>query len=342
MKVFHVLALSGALLSVLCSAACANTNDCINGGESDATSNRIVASALNEYAVFNGHRIDANGRLWKFGSTETENEPLLDAGTGRPDASGSTLLAWRRVWEYWLVLDQHVPGIALSRKVVAFPGVLAGATTDAKAGEMTLRELFVLLDRDASDGNESLRQAAVRAALSDSPWSAAFISYVMHTAGLGNEQFRYAAAHWHYVKQAFGSERRRVYQACDPRSTQPHEGDLLCYSRGAPGPDNFGEWRDAVNVPGFAAASHCEVVVMVDRTASKMETVGGNVLQSVAMRRLKLDRNGLLSSTHYAGKNRGLPPMACVLDKSCRQPNLNLQKWGVLLQLRRGRRLEQK
>ena len=294
----------------------------------------IVTAALNEYAVFDGHRIDANGRLWKFGSTETENERLLDPETGLPTSSGGVTLAWRRVWEYWLVLDQHVPGIALSRKVVAFPGALTDQAENVKSTEKTLRELLFLLNQDRSDSKESLSQAAVRAALSDSPWSATFISYVMHRAGLNDEQFRYSAAHWQYVKQAFMSDSQTAYRACDPRRTRPHEGDLLCYSRGTSGLDDFTAWRDAVGRPGFAAASHCEIVVMVDRAASKMETVGGNVLQSVALRRLKLDGKGLLSSSHYAGKDNGRLSAACVQDKSCRQSDLNLHRWSVLLQLR--------
>lgn len=327
------LVLSGALVSVLCDAALANSNDCFKSSDVNARSEQIVAAALNEYAIFNGHRIDANGRLWKFGSTETENELLLDPETGLPAASGGARLAWRRVWEYWLVLDQHVPGIALSRKVVAFRGALADKDQDVKSTEKTLRELFFLLDQYPADGKEILSQAAVRAALSDSPWSAAFISYVMHRAGLNNAQFRYSAAHWQYVKQAFMPDSRHAYRACDPRRTRPHEGDLLCYSRGTLGPNDFAEWREAVSLPGFAAASHCEIVVMVDRAASKMETVGGNVLQSVAMRRLKLDGDGFLSSAHYIGKSKGRSSAACLQDKSCREPDLNRQRWSVLLRL---------
>jgi hypothetical protein len=289
---------------------------------------------MNEYATFNGHRIDAAGRLWKFGSTETENEPLLDPATGEPDASDARHLAWRRVWEYWLVLDQHVPGIAWSRKVIAYPGALKGDAADGTATEKTLRELFANLGPERSSVNESLRQAALRAALSDAPWSAAFISYVMHRAGLADEQFQYAAAHWQFVKQAFGTDLQRVYRACDPRHTSPREGDLLCYSRGPRAPENFEGWLNAVDRPGFSAASHCEIVVLVDRTASKMETVGGNVMQSVAMRRLKLNRDGLLSSGHYTGRTSGRLPSACTEDKSCKESNLNKQRWSVLLKLR--------
>lgn len=326
--------LSGAWLCLLFGSAKANSNECVKDQQSNAMGRRIVAAAMNEYATFNGHRIDAAGRLWKFGSTETENETLLNPATGEADASDARHLAWRRVWEYWLVLDQHVPGIALSRKVIAYPGALEGDAEDRTATERTLRELFAKLGKEPSGVSESLRQAALRAALSDSPWSAAFISYVMHQAGLADGEFRYAAAHWQYVKQAFGASLEQAYRACDPRHTPPREGDLLCYSRGPLAPEDFDGWLNAVKRPGFSAASHCEIVVIVDRSASKMETVGGNVMQSVAMRRLKLNRDGLLSSGHYTGRPaRRLAP-ACIQDKSCREANLNTQRWSVLLKLR--------
>lgn len=289
---------------------------------------------MNEYATFNGHRIDANGRLWKFGSTETENELLLDPGTGMPETRDRRTVAWRRVWDYWLVLDQHVAGIASSRKVITVPGMLDDGGERALPREKTLQALFSALDQAPSEVSESLKQAAVRAALSDSPWSAAFISYVMHQAGLDAGQFRYSAAHWQYVQQAFGNDPRRAYRACDPRNTPPNEGDLLCYSRGPLAPDNFNDWMNAVRQPGFFAASHCEVVVMVDRAASKMETVGGNVLQSVAMRRLKLNQEGVLSSSHFAGAAANALPKECAADRSCHEANLNSRRWSVLLQRR--------
>lgn len=334
MKHLRTLAISSALITSLFSANLVMANDCAKNHAADAMREQVAAAALHEYSVFNGHRIDANGRLWKFGSTETENEPLLDANTGLALPARGNMLAWRRVWEYWLVLDQHVPGIALSRKVIAHRGALADDAGEARSSEISLRELFIALDQLGSDDKESLRQAAVRAALSDSAWSAAFISYVMHQAGLTDEQFRYSAAHWQYVKQAFMKDTQQRYHACDPRRTPPRKGDLLCYTRGTRGPTDFAGWRDAVGLPKFAAAAHCEIVVMVDRTASKMETVSGNVLQSVAMRRMKLDGNGLLSSAHYLGKLDGLAPEACGQDKSCRQSDLNLQTWSVLLKLR--------
>lgn len=333
MNAMRRLLLLVSLLLGLHGSALALANECNKGGRENAISSRIVNAALNEHAVFGGHRIDANGRLVKFGSTETENELLLDPTTVRPDVATSRRVAWRRVWEYWLALDEHVPGVAMSRKVISFSGVLNDEANTTRARETRLSELFSLLGEDQHDGKESLLQAAVRSALSDSPWSAAFISYVMHQAGLDAEQFRYAAAHWQYVKQAFDDNSRYAYRACDPRRTRPREGDLLCYSRGLGSPRDFAAWREAITGNGFSAPSHCEVVVMVDRAANKIETVGGNVLQSVAMRRLKLNREGVLSAVHYQDHAERLS-VACARDSRCHEPDLSTHRWSVLLQLR--------
>jgi hypothetical protein len=294
----------------------------------------IAASALHEYAEFDGHRIDADGRLWKFGATESEAALLLDPDTGRRDAHRPGRYAWRRVWEYWRTLARHLPGADADRMLMVAPGLLdapddAGAATPYRLGDL-LRQAENLDTGIA----EPLRQAAVRAAMNDTPWSAAFISYVMDRAGLTGAQFRYAAAHWKYVQRAFAPAPDYAWVACDPQRAVPAVGDLLCYARGAAPMKTFAAWRDAVALPGFSTPAHCEVVTMVDADSRKIETVGGNVLQSVARRRLKLNASMLLSRSHDPERRRTARDRECARDPSCQAPDLNLQYWSVLLKLR--------
>ncbi|MBK4735337.1 DUF2272 domain-containing protein [Noviherbaspirillum pedocola] len=294
----------------------------------------IAAIALREYAEFDGHRIDAEGRLWKFGATESEFSVLLDPGTGRRDASRPGRYAWRRVWEYWRTLAQHVPGADEDRMLMVAPGLLdapadAGAATTYRLGEL-LRQTEDL----EADIAEPLRQAAVRAAMNDTPWSAAFISFVMDRAGLSAAQFRYSAAHWKYVQRAFAPSLDYAWVACDPESARPAVGDLLCYSRGTAPLKRYAEWRDAVALRGIAAPAHCEVVTLVDADARKMETVGGNVLQSVARRKLKLNSAMLLSRSYDPDRSSSSRIRECARDPSCEAANLNMQYWSVLLKLR--------
>lgn len=269
--------------------------------------------------------------MWKAGAAESETEMLRDPDTGAADAAQPGRYAWRRVWEYWLTLERHVPGEAWGRKVVSVPGLLEDPLAPGRATETRLRDLIA---RSDDDGNDALRQAAVRAALNDSPWSAAFISYVMDKAGLSPQQFRFASAHWQYVQRALQQPEAYAYRACDPRTTVPAIGDLLCYSRGAPLLEDFDAWRTAALQPGFSAPAHCEVVVEVDTGARKIETVGGNVVQSIARRRLRLNQAKLLSLSHDPKRHRVKENSACGRDRTCEDDNLNVQYWGVLLQLK--------
>ena len=313
-------------MSLTC-AAYAAAPACSSINPPEPLGHAIAKVALDEYATFSGHRINADGALWKAGAAESETSMLRDPDSGEADASLPGRYAWRRVWEYWLTLERHVPGEAWSRKVVSVPGLLDDPATASPATETRLRDLL------ANVGDDALRQSAVRAALNDSPWSAAFISYVMDKAGLDARQFRFSPAHWQYIQRAVQQPEGYGYRACDPRSTVPAVGDLLCYSRGTPLLKDFAAWRDAALQPGFAAPAHCEVVVEVDTGAKKMETVGGNVVQSVARRKLKLNQANVLSRSHDPSQQSQRGNRECVRDRSCEEANLNVQYWGVLLQL---------
>ena len=326
---------SARLLCLLLSlppAAIAAAPDCQRPASPAPLGQAIARAALDEYAEFSGHRINAAGALWKAGAAESETSMLRDPETGAADAGRPGRYAWRRVWEYGLTLERHVPGQAWSRKVVSVPGLLEDVGTRSAPTEHRLRELLAGPDT-GDNAHEAMRQAAVRAALNDAPWSAAFISYLMDKAGLDAQQFRFASAHWRYVQSALQQPAGYAYRACDPRTTVPAVGDLLCYSRGAPLLKDFSAWRTAVLQPGFSAPSHCEVVVEVDTAAKKIETVGGNVVQSVARRKLRLNQANLLSRSHDPDRQRPGKHSDCARDNSCEDANLNLQYWSMLLQL---------
>jgi hypothetical protein len=312
--------------------AAAASSACAPGAPPGPLAQAIAQAALHEYAQFGGHRINADGALWKAGAAESETELLRDPDTGAADASQPGRYTWRRVWAYWLVLERHVPGAAWGRKVVSVPGLLEDPLATHRPIEQRLRDLLGQTD-GGGDGNDALRQSAVRAALNVSPWSAAFISYVMDRAGLNDQQFRYASAHWQYIQPALQSASDYAYRACDPRTTAPAVGDLLCYSRGAQPLRDFAAWRTAALQPRFAAPAHCEVVVEVDTDAKNIETVGGNVMQSVARRRLRLNQANLLSLSHDPDRHPVRADSACGRDRTCENRNLNMQYWGVLLQL---------
>lgn len=293
----------------------------------------IARVALDEYRQFNGHRIDASGRLWKFGAVESETALLHDPETGDEATDIAGRYAWRRVWQYWQALDKYVAGDALWRKLVYVPDLLDNPATGAKPKEMRLRDLFAQIGSNDPDVVAAIRQSAVRAAINDTPWSATFISYLMDRAHLDSQQFHYSSAHWQYIKDAFADLPGYAYRACDPLSTVPKAGDLICYSRGDKGLTSFSHWKRAVESDSFSTGAHCDVVVDVDKAAKKMETVGGNVMQSVARRQLKLNTENVLSASHHPDHATKISSRQCRQDPTCTQDNLNLQYWSVLLQL---------
>jgi hypothetical protein len=100
-------------------------------------------------------------------------------------------------------------------------------------------------------------------------WSAAFISWVVRTAGAG-EAFCYSAAHGDYITWA---KANREQNTCSPFrlfrkdevSVQP--GDILCRSRGAPG-----TYQTVQPGSGY----HCDIVVAVGAGSTSVTTIGGN------------------------------------------------------------------
>lgn len=222
----------------------------------------------------------------------------------------------------------------MSRKVIAVPGLLENPKTDGKATQTRLRDLFARFRADDGASDAALRQAAVRAAMNDSPWSGAFISYLMSRVGMTSQQFRYSPAHWQYIQAAFEQPAGYAYRACDPRRTVPRVGDLLCHSRAGSGLRSFDQWQQASQRSNFSTPSHCEVVIEVNKGAKKMELIGGNVLQSVTRRKLKLSADNQVSGSYNPDHLSKARNRACWADKTCQQPNLNVQYWGVLLQLR--------
>jgi len=118
------------------------------------------------------------------------------------------------------------------------------------------------------------------------PWSAAFISWVMCEAGLGDaERFRRAIAHHAYIDQAIvardSDNSEAAFLAFEVGEQAIEPGDLLCVAR-RPAYRTVAERRAQL---GTGIRSHCDIVVQVDTTNERILVIGGNVRGSV---RLKL------------------------------------------------------
>ncbi len=134
------------------------------------------------------------------------------------------------------------------------------------------------------------------------PWSAAFVSWVIASAGVPRELFCPDQRHTIYVERIV--ERARAPGAAfvphEPEERRPEVGDLVCASRDG----GRTTLRNLDRGPG-----HCDIVVEV--RPGEVHVVGGNVGDSVTRSVLPLDRSGLLQSlpqrTYFAVIENRLP-----------------------------------
>lgn len=117
------------------------------------------------------------------------------------------------------------------------------------------------------------------------PWSAAFISWVMCEAGLGEtSQFQRAVAHWSYIDQAIrardGNAPNAGYVAHDVGDEPIVPGDMLCSSRRP----TYRSVADRRRQMGNGARTHCDIVVKVDEAKKRIFAIGGNVRRAVSLK----------------------------------------------------------
>ncbi|WP_411850542.1 DUF2272 domain-containing protein [Stenotrophomonas sp. LGBM10] len=169
-----------------------------------------------------------------------------------------------------------------------------------------------------------------RAFLIDNPWSAAFISWVMTRASVPG--FTRSPRHIDYIRAAY--QNSGPYRMTDPAQEKPAPGDLLCFLR---------DRRQTLSYSGLVQSlgsgavahwkSHCEVVIAAnvggDRT---LYLVGGNVMNTVAMRKLSLDRSGRIElPPAKASASDGVDP-GCTPGRED-ECSFNRQDWAALLKL---------
>ncbi|MFT4257965.1 MAG: DUF2272 domain-containing protein [Pseudoxanthomonas sp.] len=258
------------------------------------TATRIAAVACKENQDWYRTFIDENGRSGGVPVYEAENSRLAD-GTE----------AWRKVAGYW-----------------NGSGVLGSVNSRAGAGEC------------AYAATMPYPSPACRSFLIDTPWSAAFVSWVMVQAGLPG--FLRSASHVDYVRQAYRDPAQSPYRIQAPASGKPAPGDLLCYVRMPSRIFGYGDLANLLSLPeGSGLAMHCDIVVGA-LLGDRAYLVGGNVQQAVTLRMLKLDARGYFADL----------PARTLADPEC-SPNMpeycnaNRQDWAVMLKLRPANELAQ-
>ena len=297
----------GVLLFLLAAAGSASAAPgCLDTATQIPPPSRALAMATfaqQEHQAFGAQTMDAEGRLTYAGAWEAEDFR----------AAAQDLAPWQRVLGYWQATGVRLRG------------------TDPDA---------------VSDSSEpqSIDNALSRVAVIDAPWSAAFVSWIAQRAGLGADEFVFSEAHADYagaawkagLDEAANRPTRYAMRACDLMRTPPRVGDLVCQARGTgAGYDTFeriGEVLAQRPTSGEALPMHCDVVVGVDATG--FDTVGGNVIQSVTLRRLAFAPGTRLLDPSYLPEGCAAGTAAKTGTAGCIDRHMSRQPWSLLLQWR--------
>jgi len=195
---------------------------------------------------------------WRlFGQSVFDDPPHTGADPEVNDGPNRSPGAWERIGEYWWL------GQDADRRESAWTGM-----HDENG-------------REIEDGREDYFA-----------WSAAFISYVMRTAGAG-ARFPYASSHYVYIDIAkdmtLGRTSGWALFAERVDAYAPVPGDLICF------------WRDGKRamtyekLPAHHFAAHCDMVVSAEK--GQISVIGGNVNHAVTMKHVPVTKDGRLAES---------------------------------------------
>lgn len=121
----------------------------------------------------------------------------------------------------------------------------------------------------------------------DKPWSAAFISWLMLEAGVPAQLFPPSGLHADYLRaiaDTKGDPDAR-FALRDAKLFRPRPGDLICATRAGASIPAYNQIPDGTTM-------HCDLVVFND--GQTLESIGGNVRNSVSKTVRQLDPDGML------------------------------------------------
>jgi hypothetical protein len=141
--------------------------------------------------------------------------------------------------------------------------------------------------------NRALFRAGYEGQWQQDAWSAAFISFVMQTAGIDMREFTPSAAHGTSIDGMVADARDFPHQApFIPHSVRDRiaaPGDLLCADRSS---RPLANWQDRAGDQGRFRPMHCDIVIRNHH--GMVEAIGGNIRDAVTMARFPTDRRGIL------------------------------------------------
>jgi hypothetical protein len=134
-------------------------------------------------------------------------------------------------------------------------------------------------------------------------WSATFISYIFRKAGFSTKEFPRSAGHYTWIRRAVAERNATTdlayiaYRMHEPQA-KPEVGDLVAYAR----PFSDGESLSYENAQKWfdmqtSYKSHSDIVVR--RTKTSIEVVGGNVIDSVTKKIIPINADGSMTDRSH-------------------------------------------
>ncbi len=123
------------------------------------------------------------------------------------------------------------------------------------------------------------------------PWSAAYISWIMKEAGMG-DRFSYSDWHATYIRNSIlarkAKDRHFAFWGYRLSERAPQVGDLVGYAR---------QGGITYDYQPVIYSSHTDLVVAV--RPHEIDVIGGNVQDSVSKKTLRTDDKGFLVDKHH-------------------------------------------
>ena len=202
-------------------------------------------------------------------------KPVIETITGQPipesEVKATILALTRGEWEtFGKQRVYREDGVEVIKPV--------GLWEDDKLGSERVAEYWRVLDPNSELTGMDC----------DEPWSAAFISWVMIRSGVDPRQFTRSAAHRDYLRTiiAHADDPDFKFRPRAPADYAPRPGDIICRGRGS-----TRDITDFHELPADAEL-HCDIVA--NNTGGKLESIGGNVRQSVSLSEHEVDPVGKL------------------------------------------------
>jgi hypothetical protein len=250
----------------------------------DQLTAHLLAVADREWRSWGRTEIDAtdgDSRIVRHGATETDEAWMPDDDVA--DAEGARKRG-----------QAGCPPLPAARAQSA-----DSHCTSAQAFDAVTRLRRYWVEGLGPDSKPAGSRAALERVVRAEPWSAVFISFVMREVGLSARAFPFDDTHSNYLR---GLAKRAAQPPDDGaqfvllliHDTPLARGDLVCGPRNIshdPGLLTLQAMRRLSDLHGLTA-SHCDIVVAIDRQGREARLIGGNVADSVAMTRIALTSDG--------------------------------------------------